>query len=95
MEEAVAEVMMFGAKKYARNNWKIVPDADRRYFAAMERHIKAFKRGERTDLESGLPHLAHAATCLAFLLYFESQGPIGEWLAIEPVEVKHDGTPIE
>lgn len=86
MEEAVAEVMMFGAKKYARNNWKIVPDADRRYFAAMERHIKAFKRGEETDMESGLHHLAHAATCMAFLLHYLGNGPIGEWRRTESVE---------
>lgn len=88
MEEMVADVMMFGAAKYARNNWKIVEDADRRYFAAMERHIKAFKRGEDTDHESGLHHLAHAATCMAFLLHFLADGPIGAWRAVETVKEK-------
>jgi hypothetical protein len=90
LEEAVALVMMYGAKKYARHNWKEVNDAPRRYFAAMERHIKAFKRGNELDPESGLPHLSHAATCMAFLLYFKQRVDIGTWRETEPISLKDE-----
>jgi len=66
--EEVVKVMSFGAKKYTRGGWKELPNAEDRYLAAMFRHIKAHRSGEEFDDESGLPHLAHAATCLVFLL---------------------------
>jgi hypothetical protein len=64
---AVVDVLTFGAKKYAPDNWRTVPEARRRYTAAALRHTVAWWRGERVDAESGLPHLAHAACCLLFL----------------------------
>lgn len=67
----IAKVLTFGAQKYQRDNWKHVPDASRRYFDALERHIWAYKRGEEVDSESGLHHLAHAGCCLMFLLEHE------------------------
>jgi hypothetical protein len=66
-QEAMVEVLTFGAQKYAPDNWQLVPDSKRRYFAAMERHIWAWKKGEEVDPESGIHHLAHAMCCLAFL----------------------------
>lgn len=65
---AIVDVMTYGAKKYAPDNWKVVPDARRRYFAALQRHLVAWWHGERLDPESGLHHLAHAGCCLVFLL---------------------------
>jgi hypothetical protein len=44
-----------------------VPDAERRYFDAMQRHVWAWRRGESLDPETGMHHLAHAACCLFFL----------------------------
>jgi hypothetical protein len=80
LEEAVCRVLEFGAKKYSRDGWRTVPDAARRYFAALERHLKAFKRGEDFDRDSGLHHLDHAACNLAFLLHFYAAGhDIGAW----------------
>lgn len=64
----VVEVMMFGARKYGPDNWRDVPDAGRRYWSAAQRHLVAHLQGEPTDEESGLPHLAHAACCVLFLL---------------------------
>lgn len=64
---AMVDVMTFGAKKYGPDNWRLVPDAERRYFDAAERHIWAFKEGELIDPESNLPHLAHAMCCLFML----------------------------
>ena len=65
--EAVVDVLTFGAQKYARDNWKHVDDAKRRYFDALQRHLWAWKMGEKLDPESGKPHLAHAMCCLMFL----------------------------
>ena len=68
--ELVGEVLTYGAKKYAPDNWRNVDDTGR-YMSAALRHIFAHMRGEFTDQESGLPHLAHAACSLAFLLELE------------------------
>lgn len=65
---SVVQVLTYGAKKYAPNAWRLVPDAKDRYFAAALRHLTAWRDGERLDEESGLPHLAHAACCVLFLL---------------------------
>jgi hypothetical protein len=79
------KVLTVGAQKYARDNWKHVPDRKRRYFDAMERHIWAWKRGEVNDPEDNLHHLAHAICCAMFLyevdLYYnegESNGKTKE-----------------
>lgn len=71
--EAVAEVMSFGAVKYTAHNWRGGINYSRCY-AALLRHILAWQRGEDKDPESGLPHLAHAACSIMFLLTFESDG---------------------
>lgn len=69
--EEVVRVLDFGAKKYARDNWKHVEGAETRYLAAAIRHLAAHARGERVDPESSLSHLAHAACCVLFLLSLE------------------------
>jgi hypothetical protein len=65
--KSLAEVLTFGAQKYERDNWQRVPDSKRRYFDALQRHVWAWKEGEKFDTESGLHHLAHAMCCLMFL----------------------------
>jgi hypothetical protein len=72
--EGVAEVLTFGAAKYAPRSWVTVPDAYRRYFAAALRHLLARAKGERNDPESGLPHLAHAACNVLFLCELDDGG---------------------
>lgn len=67
-EAIIAEVLTFGAKKYSRDNWKLLDNLEERYMDAALRHINLHRRGELIDVESGLPHLAHAACCLMFLL---------------------------
>lgn len=64
--ESLATVLHYGAKKYKPNNWRHVDPA--KYVQAFERHWKAYLDGEMLDAESGLPHLAHCMTNLAFLL---------------------------
>ena len=71
---ATARVLTFGAKKYSRDNWKRVPDAEQRYKDAALRHLLEYNAGNRIDVESGENHLAHAMCCLAFLLYADETG---------------------
>ena len=63
---AVAEVLEFGAKKYARNSWQDVPDGQRRYKAAAMRH-SLHALGD-LDSESGLLHAAHQACSILFAI---------------------------
>lgn len=71
--EEIVEVLGYGARKYSADNWKLVPDARSRYFAAAMRHIMAWHSGEEKDPESGLSHLAHAGCSILFLLWFEGR----------------------
>lgn len=70
LTEAVARVMMFGVQKYSRGGWRSVPDARRRYFAALLRHLHRYQAGEDNDAETGMPHLWHAATNIGFLIAY-------------------------
>lgn len=65
--DEMANVMTFGAKKYAPNSWQTVPNGEDRYLAAALRHAFAISRGEINDPETGLPHAAHLMCCAAFL----------------------------
>ena len=71
--DEVVKVLEFGAKKYARDNWKKVEHADTRYLAAAFRHLIQHNNGETADKETGLSHLAHATCCMLFLLALEKQ----------------------
>lgn len=71
--EQEALVMMFGAKKYGKNNWRQGLAYSRLIDAAL-RHILAYADGEDLDPETGLPHLAHARCCMAMLM-----GMPGAW----------------
>jgi hypothetical protein len=71
--EAVADVLTHGARKYTDNGWQTVENAERRYLAALLRHLAARERGEARDAESGLLHAAHVATNALFILWFELQ----------------------
>lgn len=72
-EEGVAKVLTFGADKYEANNWMNVEDPKNRYYAAVRRHLAAWRKGELIDEESGLPHLAHVATNIMFLQHFDEE----------------------
>jgi hypothetical protein len=67
--EDIAKVLTFGSKKYGARNWHNLENGVERYSAALIRHFNAFTKGEVVDPESGLPHLAHAGTCLLFITY--------------------------
>ena len=63
---AVAEVLTYGAQKYASHTWILVES--NRYMDAAFRHLESRRMGLETDEESGRPHLAMAITNLMFLL---------------------------
>lgn len=65
--EQISKVMMFGAKKYDRDNWRKGLSQNRICAAAL-RHIYAHVDGETYDNESGLLHLAHAGCCIMFAI---------------------------
>jgi hypothetical protein len=69
----LAQVLTFGAKKYAPRNWE-KGLAFSRVFAAAQRHLWAWQRGEDLDPETGLSHLHHAACCIAFLQTYTARG---------------------
>lgn len=73
--EELAKVLSFGAQKYEPWQWKKGFESDRLVGATL-RHIHAYNSGETTDPESGLPHLAHAACNLMFLLDLSSNGKL-------------------
>ena len=68
-EEALAQVMTHGVKKYAERNWELGMDWSKVY-GPLRRHVLAWLKGEELDRESGLPHMAHVAwNALALMVY--------------------------
>lgn len=68
---AAARALMFGAKKYGRDNYKQGIELNRIY-ASLLRHLFARMGGEFKDPESGLDHIDHIAANVQFLAYFTS-----------------------
>lgn len=67
---AVTSVREYGCRKYHDpENWRNVEP--QRYRDALYRHWLAYLDGEKTDPESGLPHLHHIACNVAFLIEME------------------------
>jgi len=76
--EELAKILTFGANKYAENNWQKVEPFNERYYSALIRHLEAWRKGERTDKESGFHHLSHALTNISFLLWKDLQNDSSE-----------------
>lgn len=68
--QEVASVLTYGATKYEPHNWLKGTNWSRFYSAAL-RHDTAWQSGARTDNETGLSHLAHAACNRMFLLTYQ------------------------
>jgi len=72
--EEVGQVLTFGAEKYAPDNWKLGLKFSN-CLASLKRHLTAFEKGEDVDPESGLLHLSHVATNVAFLIWTMKHRP--------------------
>ena len=76
-EEVLGSIFTFGAQKYAAHNWKKslnTEDHDQLKedrLGSAKRHILAYQKGEKLDLESGQPHLGHAAWNLLCVMWYD------------------------
>lgn len=71
--EEIVQVFEYGAAKYGEGNWRLGFQKSRLFSATM-RHLLADWRGKYADPESGLPHLAHAACNILFMLDLFMEG---------------------
>lgn len=71
----VVDILTFGVKKYAVDNWKKVIPPER-YIDAAFRHFTSWVEGEKIDPETGKSHLAHAVCNLLFLMWFDNEKKI-------------------
>ena len=69
----IIQVLQQGCQKYSKDNWQRVDNPKERYYNALQRHIGQWWEGEKYDSETGENHLAHAACCLMFLLWFDNK----------------------
>jgi hypothetical protein len=72
--DEIAKVLTFGEKKYEAGNWANGMQM-RRLISAAYRHLGLFNSGEDIDPDSGLSHLAHAATNLVFAIWMQKNKP--------------------
>jgi len=72
--EGLAQVLTFGAQKYAAHNWRNGLGISR-CIAALHRHLAAIQRGEDVDPESGLPHIDHLGCCWMFISNYMKTRP--------------------
>ncbi len=70
----VAKVLAFGARKYAKHNWRGGIEQSRLLSASL-RHLFAYIDGEDNDPETGLSHLLHASCCLMFAFELKRARP--------------------
>ena len=66
--------LLSGMLKYGRSNWRVKGVLASVYVDATKRHLNAWFEGQDMDVDSGLPHLAHALASLAVLVDAISAG---------------------
>lgn len=78
--EGTARALQDGETKYDRGSWRtqVLSPVDT-YYGALQRHLLAWRRGEKVAPDSGVSHLEHAAACLMFLQHFERKGVGSEY----------------
>ena len=65
-----------GLLKYGAWNWRIAGIKTSIYLSAMERHMDAYKSGERYDPVDGTHHLGNIMACCAIILDAEAAGKL-------------------
>lgn len=68
--DLVVKVYSEGAIEYGEYNWIELENGEKRYFAALMRHVSEYRQGKIYD-KSGNMHLVHAAFNLFALIYKE------------------------
>lgn len=71
--EGAAEVLTYGANKYAERNWERGM-AYSKVYGPLLRHLLKWWRGEEVDEESGLHHLKHVLCNALFLVHYLETG---------------------
>lgn len=71
--EGCAQVLAFGAEKYAADNWREGMEW-RRVIGALLRHALEFSDGKDFDEDSGLPVIDHVLCCAMFLSEYQKKG---------------------
>lgn len=66
------EVLMFGAQKYAPDNWKKGLDK-KEILESLQRHLIELFNEEPIDKESNLRHIGHILCNAMFYAYFENK----------------------
>lgn len=84
----LTKVIAFGAKKYARHDWRKGISEDK-LIAACFRHLTAVLAGEICDRETGLPHAAHLM-CEAMFLCEQYTSQAGAPVSYQYTEAQLD-----
>lgn len=77
--EPLVRVLMYGAEKYAPDNWKKgLPEKE--ILDSMQRHMAALMDGQQIDEESGLPHVGHIICNCMFWQYHNENKKVKEMM---------------
>ncbi len=71
--QKAVEVLTFQLDEYGEDNWQRIERPTDRFYAALMRHIAAWRMGEELDPKTKMPHLAHALVNVIFLLWHTSR----------------------
>lgn len=75
--ERVARVGTFGAEKYTRGGWQSVTNGAQRYEDALMRHLLELRNLNGCDLQTGMPHLWHAAWNILAIIELQERSNAG------------------
>lgn len=68
------KAMEFGAAKYGAHQWRTANLTEEDFLNALERHLIAYKQGEKNAQDSGVSHLGHIIANCGILLARFSKG---------------------
>lgn len=68
--------LLDGALKYGRANWREAGVRASIYYDACNRHMDKWFEGQDIDIDSNLPHLAHALACITILIDATENGKL-------------------
>lgn len=69
--EDIVKLYTVGSVKYGDNNWQNLDNGYQRYKGALLRHLIEYEKGNRTDEESKVNHLAAVAWNAIAMLYLD------------------------